>query len=346
MLTRTARRLVAFVPAKEGRMPHSIAVSVVIPAYNAAEFLPDSLASVFRQTYQPQEVLIVDDGSEDETSRVAQALEKRVRYLRKPRGGPASARNLGIRAAQGEWIAFLDADDTWVPERLEQQLALARETGADLVFSDALILTRGGAGARRRFAQYGSKVRLIAGNMGGVVAHPFELLLEIGCFILTTTVLVRRESLLRVGLFDEDLYCGEDMDLWLRLAVDCRFAVVNQPLVVRRVHGRNISEDPWTVVSYELKVCEKLESRHATLTPEWQTLLAKKRAHLYRQEASLYLQRDDIASARKSWARAVRLSGSPALCLYWMMSFLPPMLLKTLRHSRAALRGALHGSAR
>ena len=99
-------------------MPHSIAVSVVIPAYNAAEFLPDSLASVFRQTYQPQEVLIVDDGSEDETSRVAQALEKRVRYLRKPRGGPASARNLGIRAAQGEWIAFLDADDIWLPDML------------------------------------------------------------------------------------------------------------------------------------------------------------------------------------------------------------------------------------
>src|SRR5690348_10269988 len=103
----------------QGEMP---TVSVVIPAFNAAEYIGQAIDSVLAQTHQPIEIIVVDDGSTDQTAQIAAAYPAPVRVLRKPNGGPASARNMGIAAATGSWIALLDADDRWLANKLERQL--------------------------------------------------------------------------------------------------------------------------------------------------------------------------------------------------------------------------------
>jgi len=311
-------------------------VSVVIPAFNAAEFLPETIQSVLRQTKPPLEVIVIDDGSEDGTPEVMRDFLGRVTYLRKPREGPAAARNFGIQHAHGEWIALLDADDLWLPERLERQLAVASRSGADLVFCDAATLAGGDTPSTTRFTQYRLKNRFETEAPNGVLRNPFKLLFAAGCYILPSTVLVRKKTLLEAGLFDEKFYCNEDMDLWMRLALQCRFAVVNEPLVLRRIHGKNISDDPWAVVTGELKVCESLERRRpSTVNADWPALLRKKKADLYRQKASLHLLRNELAHARKSWADSLRLSIAPVIALYWIISFLPSRWVMALWNWKA-----------
>src|SRR6266576_3496761 len=154
-------------------------VSVVIPAYNAGAFLGEALDSVLSQTYQPLEVIVVDDGSDDETPQIVADYNGKVTYLRRSRGGPASARNTGVRAAKGDWIAFLDADDIWMPGLLGKLVDVAG-TAADLVFCDTLTLISGKVVGPTRFENYGLKNRLDTLAPDGVLLNPFELLLEVG----------------------------------------------------------------------------------------------------------------------------------------------------------------------
>jgi glycosyltransferase involved in cell wall biosynthesis len=281
-------------------------------------------------------VLVVDDGSEDETARVVEAFGKAVKYIRKRRGGPASARNLGVLSAGAEWIAFLDADDLWMPQRLERQLALAKVTGADFVFCDATITASPDCAATTRFADYGLRDRFARLAPSGTLSNPFKLLLEAGCFILPSTVLVRRKCLLNDGSFDESLYTNEDIDLWLRLSLRIEFAVLNEALVTRRMHGRNISLDPWTVLTGELKVCERVEERCPNAPgTNWRKIIRKKKAGLYRTQGSLYLGRNETCSARKSWTESFRLSPSVAVAAYWATTLLPGRCATALQNWKA-----------
>jgi glycosyltransferase involved in cell wall biosynthesis len=114
-------------------MPESSTVSVVIPCYNAARFLPETIGSVLKQTVQPAEIILVDDGSTDDSAAIAEAFGPPVRVLRQPNQGESVARNRGMDEARGQWIAFLDADDRWEPTKLQQQVEIAASAPADVV---------------------------------------------------------------------------------------------------------------------------------------------------------------------------------------------------------------------
>ncbi len=196
-------------------------VSVVIPAFNAEAFIRETIESVKAQTVAGVEVIVVDDGSTDRTREEVERFGAPVRLLRQQRGGAAQARNAGVAAAQGEWLAFLDADDTWLPDKLERQLADAARTGAPLLFTDRLNI-----GARGPLPERQSDIQpLIEGDI-------FESLL-LGNFITTSSVLLRREVFDEVGQFSADplLPPAEDWDLWLRVAHAHRAAACRTPLV-------------------------------------------------------------------------------------------------------------------
>jgi glycosyltransferase involved in cell wall biosynthesis len=325
---------------QSGASPQKRTVSVVIPAYNAAEFLAEALDSVLAQTYQPLEVIVVDDGSEDETPEVVAAYADKVTYTRKPRGGPASGRNVGIRAASGEWIAFLDADDIWMPELLEKLVKTAAKTRADLIFCDALTLRNGRAQGATFFERCGHKKALDIDTSNGVLRNPFELLLASGNYISTCGVLVRRDLLLEIGLFDEGILCGEDLDLWLRVAHRYQFAVVNEALVLRRIHATNVSLDPWVRVTGDMHVCEKLERYAPTAARDakWRVLLAERRARVLRERGALQLAEGEILSARESWASSLRSSFSLTVAAYWLASFLPQTWVEALCNWKRRIR--------
>lgn len=317
-------------------------MSVVIPAFNSAAYLGEALDSVLAQTYQPIEVIVVDDGSEDETPQVVASYAAKVSHVSQQRGGPASARNTGIRAASGEWIAFLDADDVWMPALLDTLVKAAAKTRADLVFCDSLRLVNGKIAGPNRLVTCGLNGRLDALAPNGVLLNPFALLLEVGCYISPSSTLVKRQSLLQVGFFDEEMYGTEDIDLWLRLSLRCRFAVLDEVLVLRRMHTTNISRDLCARVTNEIKVYEKLGSYApaTALARRGHRLVRNKEAALLRERGAICLERGEALSARRSWAKSLRLSFTARVAVYWLATFLPQPWVETLRNWKAQVRGA------
>jgi glycosyltransferase involved in cell wall biosynthesis len=199
-------------------------VSVVIPAYNAAGHLHRAIDSVLRQTLQPREVLVVDDGSCDATCQIA-AQYCNVQLIRQAHRGAAAARNAGIRASRGEIVAFLDADDEWLPRKLEKQLALHGTPELALSFCRSNEFDVAGK-------DLGDTFRQAAPRRG---PEAWRHLLAAN-FIATPTVMASRQQLLACGGFDERLKVGEDQDMWIRLALRGPIDFLDESLV--RVHMR------------------------------------------------------------------------------------------------------------
>jgi len=189
-------------------------VSVIISTYNTASYVAEAVESVLAQTYKDYEIIVVDDGSTDNTREVLMPYMDRIRYVWQKNQERSAARNHGIRLAQGELIAFLDADDVWLPDKLERQVAaLDGHDQAVLVCGPAQNIDAEG----RPISFWGSAY--LGGEPGGEVEvrhHGQEMLF--GSPILPCTVVVRREALDRAGPFDTRLSLGEDWEMWLRLA--------------------------------------------------------------------------------------------------------------------------------
>lgn len=196
----------------------SAPVSVIIPVYNGERFLAAAIESALVQTHAPAEVIVVDDGSTDSSATIAESFAS-VRCIRTPNQGVSRARNRGVEAATGEWVAFLDADDTWRPEKLAVQLARAgEEAGSELVICHC------------RFA--------FEGEVPGWFWHE-STEVEIPAYE-PSSWLVRRETFARVGGFDEGRRLGEDLE-WLARARDAgvQALVAPETLLIRRIHDAN-----------------------------------------------------------------------------------------------------------
>jgi len=206
-------------------------VSTIIPAYNAYEYIRESIDSALAQTHRAQEIIVVDDGSTDGTPGLVLEYGSSVRVIRQQNSGPAAARNRGVRAAVGSWVAFLDADDTWLPEKLQRQLARAQQTGTSFVYTD-----RENSGDCAGISRYASDVGILAEG------EVYEQLLG-GNFITLSSVLMKRDLFLESGGFCEDrsLMAVEDWDLWLRIAAEYKVALCPEPLVRYRFHPAGIS---------------------------------------------------------------------------------------------------------
>jgi GT2 family glycosyltransferase len=205
-------------------------VSVIVPVFNAELFITETIQSALAQTHPDVEVIVVDDGSTDGTIERLRAFGERVNIYRQPNCGVAAARNRGASAASGEWLAFLDADDIWLPTKVERQLACGRRS---MVYTD-----RYNIGARGELPEIQSQVTPMH---DGDLFLP--LLLE-GNFITASSVLLRRDVFAELGGFFEQLRGTEDWDLWVRIAAAGHsIDVVREPLVQYRFHSRGISRD-------------------------------------------------------------------------------------------------------
>ena len=205
-------------------------VSVVIPTWNRAAWIADAIFSVLDQNYPNLEVIVVDDGSTDETAAVVRRFGHEVRYVRQENGGPASARNRGIRTATGEFVAFLDSDDLFETGKLHEQVQyFRRNPEAILVYCWFSIVDECG---RKRLGR--------RCNLSGLVADALLARCMQGP-IATPTVMVRRSALLESGGFDEGMSLSEDIDLWCRLARLGPIGLIPEVLVRVRRHGANVS---------------------------------------------------------------------------------------------------------
>lgn len=197
----------------------SSVVSVVIPTYNRAALVSEAVASVIAQTFESVEVIVVDDGSTDDTVTVLSGIgDERLRYERIDHAGPSVARNRGIELASGEFIAFLDSDDLWYPSKLERQLPLFADADLGWTYTDLDYLGPQGPEPRR--------FERLKPCRGWVM----ESLFVDGCPMLTSSVIVRRSCLDQTGLFDPGLLRWQDNDLYFRLARLFQVDFVHEPL--------------------------------------------------------------------------------------------------------------------
>lgn len=200
-------------------------VSVIIPMYNAEQFIAQTLDSVLAQDYPHIEILVVDDGSTDGGAAIVTTQYPMVRYIKQPNGGPSAARNRGVQLAQGTWLAFIDADDQWLPTKISRQMAYSEHHGGvDYLLTFMEVFVEEGTVFPASFNQkhYESK--------------------PIG--YLPSTLVVRRDSFLRVGFFNEQLRVSEDAD-WFFRAKDAGLSLVVIPEVLlrRRIHAANLTRE-------------------------------------------------------------------------------------------------------
>ena len=220
-------------------------ISVIIPAYNAMDYLPETMESVLAQTHHDFEVIVVNDGSSDQTRQwVSQIKDPRVKLISQENKGLAGARNTGIAHAQGEYITFLDADDLWEPTKLEKQVRVLDENSeVGLVYTWVAYINDQG-GYTGKIVKYQAE-----GNVWQKLTQ--RNIIECG-----SVAMVRRSCFEAVGLFDWNLSrfnVNEDWDMWLRIAARYPFKVVKEPLVYYRQRSSSASKN-WKAIEQSFRI--------------------------------------------------------------------------------------------
>ncbi|QDT14176.1 glycosyltransferase family 2 protein [Alienimonas californiensis] len=325
-------------------------VSVLIPCYNRADSLPESVRSALNQTVRPLEIIVVDDGSTDGSANAADALNVAggvpIRVVRQRNGGAAAARNRGLVECRGDWVAFLDSDDTWAPDKLERQLNAAAATGADAVFADTRTLC-GTAAAPGRVLM---ESRFALGGVRNVDCEPiggyrvfdrrsFPTWLE-SCRVITSAVLARRGL---PGLhFPNHIWGSEDWAVWLNLILAHRFAAVDSVLTTMHSGGDNLTGNVAKLMRNDLKVLDGLRADPPPAGPDDRLLRpplaaaersAVRSAQTRRRLAAVY---HSLRAGDGTAARAVLWTAEPGeltfkvWAKYWLGSLLPGPVLRSL----------------
>lgn len=220
-------------------------ISVVIPAFNAELYIGETLSSALAQTYPSFEVIVVDDGSTDGTRDIVRSFGSSVVLVEQKNSGVSSARNQGVAVSNGEFIAFLDADDLWYPDKLERQIEELLKVDGEWAYSD--VKFHGGVNDSRKDSEFTEKFS----------GHVLENLAE-GNFIGTSSVIIRKRLFWTAGGFDESLPYVEDWDLWARVALRAPIVYLEDVTTVYRVHLGSTSRSVRKTFNYYLKVVDRV----------------------------------------------------------------------------------------
>ena len=281
-------------PRTQGRCEHLPEVSVIIPAYNHADLLPRTIKSVLDQTFRDFELLVVDDGSTDNTDEVVEGfsrIDSRVAYVwQKNSGGPAGPRNTGIEKSKGKYVAFLDHDDEWMKTKLEKQVRLFEESPVETGFVACDYYVMAGLKGETK-----SEYRLPA--FAGGTAFGSILRRD---FIKTASVVVVRKNVLDdVGGFDEQLKCGEDTDLWLRISEKYGFATVREFLAIYYAYRGN--------TTLRTRAIDLAESTECILKKHGRSFEKHPDAYSFRlgQVAANYCSAGELGKGRKYYIQSI-----------------------------------------
>jgi glycosyltransferase involved in cell wall biosynthesis len=289
-------------------------VSVIIPTYNSARFLGRAVKSVLNQSMQDFEIIIVDDASDDETQKVVDLLREyddRISYkrLETNSGGAARPKNVGIGLAQGSFIGVLDADDEWMPEKLETQLRCFKDSNVDVVGCNTLIVKRG--------AEKKNRVK--------VCDNVLHRILESDYMGSGSTMMYRKEVLDAIGGFDETLKTGQDWDMRIRLAQNHRFHFVpGAPLIYYHLHDKNVSHKRMEEKSHDLNA---IEQKHRGLYDANPKTFSNK----LRSDGTRLVLAGHGAEGRFAFARAIGVNPKNTKAYaFFLISLLGPRIYRSL----------------
>lgn len=321
------------------KTPMNPSVSVVIPVYNRFELTKRSVESVLAQTVPVSEVILVDDGSIDGTSELLPryvegnpAWRERVRYFHQDCQGVSAARNVGIALAKGEWLAFNDNDDLWLPQKLEWQFrALERyRDQCGLCFTDAWFMNNVDM-KMSVFQRYSVEHR----EQIGIICDP-EGLIERLEQVWVPTVVVRADLVRQVGAFDCSIHYNEDQEFLFRMALATRFCYVSLPMALfdrtpapQRHLGRstNVHKEEYRLQMLQSRLEKNLNSC-GTLSPHITKTLRTKLRAIHSQWTNWHLRRGDYKKARQSASQAAKYDLAPGVALKWTLTRVAPCLAK------------------
>ncbi|NOX38501.1 MAG: glycosyltransferase family 2 protein [Calditrichaeota bacterium] len=261
-------------------------VSVIVPTFNRSSTLPRALQSIMNQTLPPHEIIVIDDGSSDETETIVTRDFPEVIYFRQDHRGVSAARNRGIQMATGNWIAFLDSDDEWLPTKLEKQVgALKANPDYRICHTNEIWIRRGRrVNPKKKHQKYG----------GHIFVHCLPL-----CIISPSSVLLHRHLFTELGMFDEQLPACEDYDLWLRICAVYPVLYLEEPLIVKHGgHEDQLSRQFWGMDRFRIYALEKI-LRTGELPKAYQIAALKE----ILRKISIYLQG---ARKRQRWEEVQR----------------------------------------
>ena len=262
-------------------------VSVIIPTYQNGQYVSQAIESVLKQTCNDFEIIVVDDGSSDNTPTVLQTFKEKIIIVSQSNRGTPAARNAGIKICQGKYIAFLDADDIWLEDKLEKQLALfEKNPRVGLVYSDIYFFE----GKTRK----GRAFEHIIPKSGHVEIDLFQI-----DFVPMPTVVIKHECLDTTGLFDETLRYCEDYDLWLRISHYWEFDFVNKPLALYRLSPEQKSRNYASMLADMIELKKKALVNNIALQTLPGPVLENSFYFLYLNLARLAIGQNRYLDARK-----------------------------------------------
>ncbi|MDP8315492.1 MAG: glycosyltransferase [Candidatus Celaenobacter antarcticus] len=216
----------------------NIKVSVIIPAYNSAKFIREAVESVSNQTHKNLEIIIIDDGSTDDTKQIVQNYNDRIKYFYQKNEGAAAARNLGITKSTGDYIAFLDADDIWEKYKIEKQLSIiTRYPEYKFVYCDVDFVNSN----KKTIQNYPRKVEILKGDILLPFINKY--------FLLLPTIILDSKCISKIGYFNKNLKVGEDFDFILRLTKNYKGYGIGEKLYMRRIHKNSLSRQDYKLDS-------------------------------------------------------------------------------------------------
>ena len=306
-------------------------VSVITPAYNISEFVAETLESVFAQTFQDFEIVLINDGSPD-TEKFEKILEPfldRIVYLKVENIGAGAARNLAIENARGEYLAFLDGDDVWFPEYLAQQISFLEENSLDMVYCDAEFFGD--------LASAGKTYMQTTPSNGEV---SFESVLDLRCNVITSGTLARKTTVVEAGMFEWEKARAHDFHLWRRmLQKDARADYQRKVLLKYRVHLDSLSGNSIQRVEREIDVFDRVLKK-IKLSPNdkkiVQNQLERLNSELEIERGKAFLLNKDYVSAEKAFSKANEYKKSFRLkIIIALIKIAPQLLIKIYRFRRA-----------
>ena len=278
-------------------------VSIIIPTYNRRDFITIALDSALAQTYKNYEIVIIDDGSSDDTKEALKPYQDSIRYFYHDNKGIAPTRNRGIREAKGDYIAFLDSDDYWLPAKLERQVeCFSKNSHYGMVATRCSCTTPEGKFLKKNRP----------GKSGWVLTDLFK-----ASFIRTSSAIIRKECFDKVGLFDESLPECEEYDLWLRIAKHYPIGFINDVLTVYTDNPKGVSTDSLAGRLQRLKVLEKDYLKEVIPT----ALYRKRLASNYHYVGRHYLKQGGKGEGKKYLRRSIGLNPfNPKILFYYILS--------------------------
>jgi glycosyltransferase involved in cell wall biosynthesis len=309
-------------------------ISVVIAAYNAAGLLEETLGSVAAQTRRPDEVIVVDDGSTDDTAK--RAAISGVRVISTPNRGVSAARNTGIAAASGDWIAMLDADDLWHPEKLARQAqALSLAPDAAAVTCDHYQFRGNGEVTlpslleSRRDRYEALAPELLAHDVARLDGMGLRLM-SVGMAFFPSTLLVRRDLAIAIGGFDESMRRCEDYEFLLRLLARGDLLVVQAPLMGYRIHSTSLSNNAEQMNGGLIGIAERIGQHPERYASGATQAFAPRERLALIENAAFRIKQGDRRGARSLLARAGEIGRDPRWLMMTLASLIPQRSIAAL----------------